>query len=84
MPGEGLTPAQSRLCAVDNFTGMYKSRFENKLDVSGDIVVNPKRAIRLLKDRSRGELTIPTRPCDFRSEVEWRLSLRNVGEDHTF
>ena len=63
---------------------MYKKRFQpidpttNPYPVSGDIVVNPKRAIRLLHQTPSRDLTIPTRACDFRTEVEWRLSLRDV------
>lgn len=66
---------------------MYKKRFEpddpksNPFPVSGDIVVNPKRAMRLLRQTPTKDLTIPRRACDFRSEVEWRLSLRDV-ESH--
>ena len=87
--GEGLTPVQSRLSQLDSFTGMYKRRFDQGEDadiypVTGDLCQNPKRAIRLLKDRSRHQLTIPKRACDFRSEVEWRLTLRNVEDNKTY
>ena len=85
--GEGLTPVQERLSQLDSFTGMYKRRFDQGDDaypVTGDLCQNPKRAIRLLKDRSRHQLTIPKRACDFRSEVEWRLTLRNVEDNKTF
>jgi hypothetical protein len=81
--GEGQTPVQRKLAEPDSFTGMYKSRFmyPPEWPPSGDIVPNPKRAMRILKETPLSDLTIPTRACDFRTEVEWRLSLRDL--EHT-
>lgn len=86
--GEAQTSAQQRLSSPESFTGMYRKRFEPATEpiaahnVSGDIVTNPRRAMTLLKDTAPKDLTIPTRACDFRTEVEWRLSLRNPEDEH--
>ncbi len=84
LAGEGQTPVQQKLSSPETFTGMYKARFEPPevvpFSVTGDLVSNPRRAMKLLRFTAPKDLTIPTRACDFRTEVEWRLMLRNAEE----
>ena len=78
MAGERCNETQRRLCEVNNFTGMYKKRFDERARhlPTGEVCENPIRAIRLLNSTSLDKLTIPARAGDFRTEVEWRLQLR--------
>lgn len=82
LAGEEQSDVQHRLSDPNTYTGMYKKRFDTNdtpsaYPVSGDVVVKPVRAIDLLHSKSRSELSVPTRACDFKNEVEWRMTLRS-------
>jgi hypothetical protein len=67
-----------RLSSHENFPKGYKNKLdENSVTVSGDYIQDPRKAMSLLKSSSHCELTIPGRAADFKSEVHWRLLLRN-------
>jgi len=85
MAGEGQTLVQSRLSLPKTFTGVYRRRFDPDVfhhhAESGDLCTNPKKALTLLKETSTkclGE-SKNARAADFRSEVEWRLTLRDTN-----
>jgi hypothetical protein len=81
--GEGQTEVQARLSLPKSFTGVYRRRFNPEVfhhnSESGDLCTHPKKALRLLKEVSTKALgeSKNARACDFRSEVEWRLTLRD-------
>lgn len=77
--GELCNPTQEKLANLQSFTGQYKVRFNPDQGSSlnnGDYCSRPIDAIRMLNSTSHKDLTIPTRAGDFKTEVEWRLSLR--------
>jgi hypothetical protein len=80
LAGELCNSTQERLAAIEQYTGLYKSRIQAKTKPSnhsnGDFCDNPLCAIRMLKNNSYSNLNIRGRSGDFRSEVEWRLQLR--------
>lgn len=82
--GEQCSPTQARLCNPTTFTGMYKRRFEGRHSftcVSGDYIDEPREAMRMLQGTTYHDLTIPKRAADFKTEVQWRMILRNELED---
>ncbi len=67
-----------KLSSAEHFPHTYKKKFdENSVDVSGNYIADPRKAISLLKSTSSAKLTIPGRAADFTSEVHWRMQLRN-------
>ena len=75
-----LSPSKvhQRLSSLESFPAVYRYKFdENAVTVSGDYIDDPRKAITLLKSTSNAELTIPQRAADFKTEVQWRLLLRN-------
>lgn len=75
--GEAMNKSQEKLSALENFTEITKRRYEHTdTNVTGDFCDDPRRARKLLMNRSYSALTIPKRAADFKNEVEWRLSLR--------
>ena len=82
--GEKCTIAQTRLCKPEEYTGVYRRRFEpHKLTaVAGDYYRQPQKATILLQSRSYQELTQAKRAADFSAEVEWRMGLRPGSRAH--
>ena len=82
--GEECTIAQTRLCKPEEYTGVYRRRFEpHKLTaVAGDYYRQPQKATILLQSRSYQELTQAKRAADFSAEVEWRMGLRPGSRAH--
>eukprot|EP00929_Paragymnodinium_shiwhaense_P000287 TRINITY_DN10052_c0_g1_i2.p4 TRINITY_DN10052_c0_g1~~TRINITY_DN10052_c0_g1_i2.p4 ORF type:complete len:101 (+),score=20.89 TRINITY_DN10052_c0_g1_i2:541-843(+) len=71
----------SRLADPQLFTGVYKRRHEmggfgKMYSDGGDYCSYTIRACKPLMNRSYRDLTIPHRSADFRTETEWKLSLR--------
>lgn len=87
LAGEAQTQVQSRLSLPHQFTGVYRRRFDPEVfhhhSESGDLCDRPHKSLRLLKEVSTKALgeSKNARACDLRSEVEWRLTLRD-GQGH--
>ena len=79
--GETMNSSQARLSQVDHFTVIRKQRFDHtESNITGDFCDDPSKARKLLMNLSYRDLTIPKRSQDFRTGVEWRLTLRpNIG-----
>lgn len=67
-----------KLSSQENFPSIFKKKFDREYNsIAGDYYHDPRKCIDMLKNRSHGELTIPGRAADFKSEVQWRMQLRN-------
>ena len=75
----------NRLAAQESFPTVYRVKFDaNSSSVAGDYHDNPRKVASLLKSTSNKALNIPCRSADFKTEVQWRLLLRNPDEEcHT-
>lgn len=67
----------SKLNKAENFPLAYKKKYEGTSSISGDFLDDPVKAINLLKGTSSSNLNISGRSADFKSEVQWRMQLRN-------
>lgn len=73
-----MNPAQKRLSDAKNFTHNYNiKRDPNHGNAAGDYLDQPLKATKLLQSTAYNQLTIPGRAADFKSEVTFRMSLRN-------
>jgi hypothetical protein len=71
-------PVHLKLSSIESFPETYKQRFfESHGGGAGDLADDPKKVINLLSGTSADRLNIPGRSADFRSEVQWRMQLRN-------
>lgn len=74
----GSSQVFQKLYSQESFPDIYKKKFDESIhDVAGDYADDPKKVMNLLKNRSYAELNIPGRAADFKSEVAWRMQLRN-------
>lgn len=73
------SPLVRKLTSLEAFPTTYQKRIESSLNENenGDIVDMSKKTSKLLKDASASSLYTPTRASDFRSEIRWRLMLRD-------
>lgn len=73
------SPLVQKLTSKDAYPATYQKRIESSMneDHAGDIIDMSKRTSKLLKDASASSLYVPARASDFRSEIRWRLMLRN-------
>lgn len=67
----------AKLNKAENFPVAYKKKYEGHSPVSGDFLDHPVKAINLLRGTSSSNLNISGRSADFKSEVQWRMQLRN-------
>ncbi len=67
----------AKLNKAENFPVAYKKKYEGHIPVSGDFLDQPVKAINLLRGTSSSNLNISGRSADFKSEVQWRMQLRN-------
>ncbi len=78
MSNVGLSAIHNKLNSQENYPLAYKVKYdENSLPVSGDYIDDPRKTVKLLQSTPSSKLTIPGRAADFKSEVQWRLLLRN-------
>lgn len=73
-------PVHVKLSSIDSFPETYKKRFfhdSGELGGTGDLSDDPRKVINLLRGTSKEMLNIPGRAADFKSEVQWRMQLRN-------
>ena len=67
-----------KLSSQDKYTDVFKKHIDgSSADVAGDYVDNPLKAVKLLQGTGYSGLNIPLRAADFKSEVTWRLQLRD-------
>jgi hypothetical protein len=86
LAGEGMNPTQARLTRVENYPSTYRKKLvpphrDGAVVNEGDFCSAPIKARNLLMNKTYRELTIPNRSNDFRTEVEWRLLLRDTLND---
>ena len=77
--GESMNSSQARLSDVEGFSQSVRDRVLHKVkdqDNFGEFCHDPIKARKLLMNLSYRDLTIPCRAADFRTGVEWRLTLR--------
>lgn len=75
-----MNKAQEKLSNNRYFTHSYRIKHNSgnaAEDYQGDYLPNPLKATKLLQSTSYNALTIPGRAADFKSEVTFRMSLRN-------
>jgi len=76
----GQPTVHEKLYSQDSFPTAYRSKFDQHIhDVSGDMFEDRKRTLTLLKDVSSTDINLVglNRSADLKSEVTWRLLLRN-------
>jgi hypothetical protein len=70
------------LASQESFPTVYRKKFDtNAVAVAGDYYDNPRKVASMLKSTSSKALNIPCRAADFKTEVQWRLLLRNPDEN---